>query len=183
MRIRLLVSMIVLAGVQAAAQVPAERLEVFVSVGASRMGGDEGSLGSGPQILGGIGIRLLPRVSIEVDVTRTHHEREIAGGLLVGTATGLFGNGVYHFFEGRTQIFVMGSVGRLRSETVHTFSFGGTPTTFKSDDSGFSWGGGAGLKVLLTPRLTLRPQFRLVFSEQTGVLGLAAASAGLGYHW
>ncbi len=42
---------------------------------------------------------------------------------------------------------------------------------------------GNGPYVFLTPRFSLRLQFRLVFSEATGVMGLAAASMGIGYHW
>jgi hypothetical protein len=61
------------------------------------MGGDEGSLGNGPYVLGGVGFRLAARASVEVDVMRAQHEREIAGGPLEGTATGVFGNVVYHF--------------------------------------------------------------------------------------
>jgi hypothetical protein len=114
---------------------------------------------------------------------RAQHEREIAGGPLEGTATGVFGNVVYHFSKGRTQVFVMGSAGLLRSETTHTYPFRGTPTTFGSDNNDFAWGGGGGVMIFLTPRFSLRPQFRLVFSEATGVMGLAAASMGIGYHW
>ena len=114
---------------------------------------------------------------------RAEHEREIAGGPLEGTATGVFGNLVYHFSEGRTQIFVMGSAGLLRSETTHTYPLDGTLTTFRSEDNGFAWGGGGGIKIFLTPRFSLRPQLRLVVSETPGVTGLAAATMGIGYHW
>lgn len=174
---------VLLATAHPMAQSPASRGEVFAGVGLARMGGDEGSLGSGPHVLGGVGVRFAPRLSIEADVTRTQHERDIAGGPLEGTATGIFGSVVYHFSEGRTQVFVMGSVGLLRSETVHTYPIGGTPTTSRSDDNGFGWGGGGGVKIFLTPRFSLRPQVRLVFSEATGVMGLVAGSIGIGYHW
>jgi hypothetical protein len=56
-------------------------------------------------------------------------------------------------------------------------------TTFTSDDTQFAWGGGGGVKFFMTPRLSLRPQFRLIVSEITGVMGLAAGSVGIGYHW
>jgi opacity protein-like surface antigen len=180
----LLISMFVLlAAAHTAAQSPRHRGEVFGGIGAARMGGDEGSLGKGPHALGGVGVRFAPRLSLEVDVTRTQHERDIAGGPLKGTATGVFGSGVYHFSERRTQVFVMGGVGLLRSEIVHTYSLGGTTTTVRSDDNDFAWGGGGGVKIFVTPRFSVRPQFRLVFSEATGVMGLAAGSVAIGYHW
>ncbi|HXV61617.1 MAG TPA: outer membrane beta-barrel protein [Vicinamibacteria bacterium] len=182
-RSNLLIFVFLLASVQVAAQGPANRGELFAGIGASRVGGDEGSLGNGPYLLGGVGFRLATRASVEVDAFRAQHEREIAGGPLEGTATGVFGNVVYHFSEGRTQVFVTGSAGLLRSETTHTYPVGGTPTTFRSEENGFAWGGGGGVKIFLTPRFSLRPQFRLVFSEATGVMGLAAASIGTGYHW
>jgi hypothetical protein len=116
-------------------------------------------------------------------VVRAQHERDIAGGPLEGTATTIRGSVVYHFSEGRKQVFVMASAGLLRSETTHTYPLGGTVTTVRSEDNGFAWGGGGGVRLFLTPRLSLRPQFRLVFSEATGIMGLAAASIGIGYHW
>ena len=44
-------------------------------------------------------------------------------------------------------------------------------------------GGGAGVKVFLKPQISLRPQFRLVFSEETGVMGQATGSVAVGFHW
>lgn len=184
MRAKLLIPVFVLlASVQAAAQVAANRAELFAGAGVSRVGGDEGSRGNGPYVLGGVGFRITARTSVEVDAMRARHERSIAGGPLEGTAAGVFGNVAYHFAEGQAQVFVMGSVGFLRSETTHTFPFGGTMTTLRSEVTDFAWGGGGGVKVFLTPRFSLRPQFRLVFSEATGVMGLAAGSIGVGYHW
>jgi hypothetical protein len=95
----------------------------------------------------------------------------------------VFGDVVYHFSTGRTQIFAMGSVGVLTSSTTHSFPSEGTVIEFSSDDSNFAFGGGAGVNVLLTPHLSLRPQFRLVLSEATGVMGLAAVTVSLGYRW
>jgi hypothetical protein len=120
---------------------------------------------------------------VELDVMTAQHKRQIAGGPLEGTASGVFGNVAYHFSEGQTQVFVMASAGLLRSEATHTFPVGGTLPTFRSEATDFAWGGGGGVKIFLAPRFSLRPQFRLVFSEATGVMGLAAASIGAGYHW
>lgn len=173
----------ILAAGKAAGQDPQTRREVFGGGGVSRVGGDEGSLGAGPHVVGGFGVRFMGRVSVEMDVMRAQHERTIAGGPLKGTATGGFGNVVYQFSEGRTQVFVMGSAGLLNTKTVHTYSSGGQVTTFRSQDNSVAWGGGVGAKTFLESQLSLRTQFRLVFSEATGVMGLAAASVALGYHW
>jgi hypothetical protein len=174
----------VLTSGRSAGQDPSARVEVFAGAGVARMGGDEGSLGHGASLVGGVGFRFAPRVSLEVDLMRAQHERSIAGGPLEGTATGVFGDVVYYFAEGRAQVFVMGSAGLLSSRTEHTFSpSGGPPMTFRSQDDNFAWGGGAGVKIFVNPRLSLRPQFRLVFSEATGVMGLANTSVAIGYHW
>jgi hypothetical protein len=111
------------------------------------------------------------------------HERNIAGGPLEGTVTGVFGDVVYHFAEGRTQAFIMASAGLSSSKTTHTYPRGGRTSTVESEDDSFAWGGGGGVKIFVTPQFSLRPQFRLVFSEATGVLGLAAGSVAIGYHW
>jgi hypothetical protein len=174
----------VLASGRAAGQDAPMRVEAFGGAGVCRMGGDEGSLGRGPCFVGGFGFRFAARVSVEMDVMRARHERTIAGGPLEGTATGAFGDVVYHFAEGRTQVFVMGGAGLLSSRTTHTYSpSGGQTITFRSHDSNFAWGGGAGVKMFLTPHLSLRPQFRIVFSEATGVMGLTVTSVAMGYHW
>ena len=169
--------------VPAAGQGTSRPFEVFAGAGVSRMGGDEGSLGSGPSVVSGFGYRVTPRLSLEVDLTRAQHERNIAGGPLEGTATGVFGDLVYHFGEGRTQVFVVGSLGVLNSDIRQTFSIAGGTQTFARDESSFAWGGGAGVKVFLKPRISLRPQFRLVLSEETGVMGQATGSVAVGFHW
>jgi len=126
---------------------------------------------------------LPPRLSLEVDLTRAQHERNIAGGALEGTATGVFGDLVYHFGEGRTQVFVVGSLGVLKSDITQTYPIAGATQTFTSDESSFAWGGGAGVKVFLKPQISVRPQFRLVLSEETGVMGQATGSVAVGFHW
>jgi opacity protein-like surface antigen len=185
MRVCLLIPLFFfLASGRAAGQDPRRRVEVFAGAGASRVGGDEGSLGNGACFVGGVGFRFAARASVEGDLMRAQHERNIAGGPLEGTATGVFGDVVYHFGEGQTQVFVMGSAGLLNSRTTHTYPTSGGPAiTFRSDDTNFAWGGGAGVKVFLKPQLSLRPQFRLIFSEATGVMGLAAATVAMGYQW
>ena len=139
--------------------------------------------GSGPSVVSGFGYRVTPRLSLEVDLTRAHHERDIAGGLLEGTATGIFGDVVYYFGAGGTQVFVVGSFGTLNSDVTQTYPIVGGTRTLTRNESSFAWGGGGGVTVFLKPQISLRPQFRLVFSEETGVMGQATGSVAVGYHW
>lgn len=161
------------------------------------MGGDEGSLGDGPCIVAGFGFRFAARASVELDVLRAQHQRNIAGGPLEGTATGVFGDVVYYFTEGRTQAFAMGGVGVLNAMTTHQLpetlctptptgaACGRTGRTIviREDGNNIAWSGGAGVKIFVKPQVSLQPQLRMIFSEVTGVMGLSAASVALGYHW
>ena len=181
---RLVMSFAVMAcAVPAAGQGTSRPFEIFAGAGVSRMGGDEGSLGSGPSVVSGFGYRITRRLSVEVDLTRAEHERNIAGGPLEGTGMGAFGDLVYHFGEGRTQVFAVGSLGVLNSDVTQTYPIAGGTQTFTRDKSSFAWGGGAGVKVFLKPQISLRPQFRLIFSEETGVMGQATGSVAVGFHW
>jgi hypothetical protein len=174
---------VMVCAVPAAGQGRGRPVEVFAGGGVSRMGGDDGSLGSGPSVVVGFGYRITSRLSLEVDLTKAQHERNIAGGPLEGTAIGGFGDLVYHFGEGQTRVFVVGSVGVLNSDITHTYPVAGDTRTLTSDESSFAWGGGAGVKVFLKPQISVRPQFRLVFSEKTGVMGQATGSVAVGFHW
>ena len=182
-RLRLAVSFAVMAYAIPVAGQDRRRAEVFAGGGVSRMGGDEGSLGSGFSVVAGFGYRVTSRLSLEIDLTWAQHDRNIAGGPLEGTATGVFGDLLYHFGEGRTQVFVVGSVGMLTSDITHTYPAANGTQTVTSVESDLAWGGGGGVKVFLTPHVSLRPQFRIVFSEQTGVMGQATGSVAVGFHW
>lgn len=160
------------------------RLEVFGGAGVTHVGADEGSRGTGATFVGGVGLVVSPRVSIEGEAQQARHERSIAGGPLKGTSTGVFGDVVLHSAASRTALFVMGSAGVLNSKTTHVYpSSAGSTTTVRANDTGFAWGGGAGGRVFITPRVSLRAQLRVMFSESTGATGLMSATAVLGYHW
>lgn len=178
---RLVPLFLLLASGQAAAQDQAYRVEVFGGAGGANIGGDEGSLGNGPCFVGGLGLRFGARASAELDLLRVQGGRR-EWYTSVKDVTGVFVDVIYHFSEGRTQAFVMGSMGRL--DYSRSVSQPGDPAMVdRGDDNNFAWGAGAGVKVFLKPQLSLRPQLRMVFSEATGVMGLPAASVALGYHW
>ena len=93
------------------------------------------------------------------------------------------GDLVYHCGEGRPHVFMVGSLGVLKSDITQIYPIAGGTQTFTRDESSFAWGGGAGVKVFLKPQISLRPQFRFVFSEKTGVMGQATGSVAVGFHW
>src|SRR5262245_37670382 len=93
----LAVLLLLLPSIEAVAQGSRDRMEVFAGTGVCRVGGDEGSLGAGLCVVGGFGVRLSSKTSIETDVIRAEHERNIAGGPLEGSATGWYADLVYHF--------------------------------------------------------------------------------------
>jgi len=156
------------------------RLEAFFGVGASRVGEDERSLGSGPSVLGGFGVRLIRGAALEAELIHNRHDRKVALTQIQGTTTGAFVNVVYHVGQGRTRFFALGSIGGLNYRTNIADR---TVVTRRRESTDFAWGGGLGVKVFLTPRLSLRPQFRYVFSETSGILGHITVSVAVGYHW
>jgi len=166
-----------------AGQDAGRRVEVFAGAGLARMGGDEGSLGTGPGIVAGFGYGLSARLRLEIELIRARHERDIAGGPLEGTVTSGTANLAYTRTRGRTRIFVSAGAGILSSRTTHTFPSGGENVTVKSSDDDFAWGAGGGVDIFLKRRLSLRPAFRWVTSEATGVMGLIVATVTAGYHW
>ena len=174
-----------LLGSQAVAQNHHNKVETFAGAGWTRFDGDEGSLGNGPGAVGGIGYRLASRASVELDLMRLQHQRNFSSGVrFEGTATGVFGDLAYHFSEARTQPFVMASAGVLHSSRTSNFPEpGGAASVIRSHDNTLTWGGGAGVKIFLNLKLSLRPQFRGLYSEAAGVLGLLAGSVAIGYHW
>ena len=97
----------------------------------------------------------------------------------VGNARDL--GGYYHCGEGSAQVFMVGSLGVLKSDITQIYPIEGGTQTFTRDESSFAWGGRR--EGVPEPQISLRPQFRLVFSEQTGVMGQATGSVAVGFHW
>ena len=90
----------------------------------------------------------------------------------------------YHFGEGRTQVFVVGSLGVLNSDITQSYPIAGVTQTFTRDESSFAWGGGGRREdIPEATALTATPKFRLIFSEETGVMGQATGSEAVGFHW
>lgn len=166
------------------------RGEVFGAVGAGKTYDDEGSLGSGFNGGGGVGYRIRPKFGVEFELSGFRHERETSSGSLLFRGNGVFatGNAVYYFGSGtgRAQPYVIGGAGVLHKRNTSSFE-GGPRLDFSG--TGFALNGGAGVKIFVRPRFSIRPEFR-VFAGGAGSQRVVEApfvviraSIGAAYHW
>jgi hypothetical protein len=158
-----------LAPAVAAAQTggPIRRTEVFGVVASETLTDDESSLGT--SLMGGAGVRY--RLSERVDVGRL----------------------LYHFSQGKARPYVAGTGGYLsltRSSAFPIVSPGpgfGRPivtgyNTFERSLNEPLWGGGGGLDLRLTERLSVRPEASLLWSVPSNYVGLQFGAA-VGVRW
>lgn len=119
-----------------------------------------------------------------VNVTCTGSARE---GVLEATA--ISANVSYHFGGPRARPYVVGSIGVLRTETVTSLTIvTGTTATLSEiteKDTGMAIGVGGGVDVAITPRLSLRPEFRTLSSVvlSRANLGMHRGSIAVRYRW
>ncbi len=156
--------------------------------------------GDGANLGGGAGLRLASTIGIELEFNRMINLKlrpapcptlECVGSALIGVRSAIIfsANGLYHFSVSRVQPYVVGGIGVLRTERADSLSVGsGTRATISQierRDNGLSISFGAGLKVFVTHKISLRPEFRLYTSSirSRENLNLLRASIGFGYHW
>jgi hypothetical protein len=104
-------------------------------------------------------------------------------------ATMLSGSVSYFFERPRVRPYVTASVGVLWTESVNSLtivnSTRATLSEFHENDTGLAIGVGFGVDVLLTPALSLRPEFRTYSSVAMSRvnLGLHRGAIGVRYRW
>lgn len=177
--------------------------EVFGSVAYGRLlRSDDLPLGGGANFGGGAGLRLGSKIGIEFEFNRMVNLKlrpalcgtlECVGSALIGYRSVILfsANGLYHFSVSRIQPYVVGGIGVLHTEFADSLSVSdesGTRATISQIErrgNGLSISFGTGLKVFLTRKISLRPEFRLYFSTimSSENLGVSRASIGFGYHW
>lgn len=176
------------------------RPAVFGALGVAKVYRTEDrSFGTELNVGGGVGIEW-GRVGLDVDGHRTRltpltFQCGVVGVPCVGEAregfeeaTMLSGN-IRYFFGSRVRPYVMGSVGMLWTEGVHSLTVvRGTVATlseFRERDTSLALGFGVGVDVPLTPALSLRPEFRTYSSVAMSRvnLGLHRGTIGLRYLW
>ncbi|MCI0624269.1 MAG: porin family protein [Acidobacteria bacterium] len=187
MRSKILLAALLLMPGAAWAETFGTRYEVFGTVGGLKAYDDEGSIGTGTAASGGFGYRATPKLGFEIEVSRTPHLRDIAGGTLRFEGTGVFTTGslLYHFSESRAQPYVLGGIGHLHYRREFHFLFIGTSDTA----NGFAYNFGGGVKIFLNRRFSARPEFRILVGEARNnqavepPFSVFRGSIGLAYHW
>jgi hypothetical protein len=164
------------------------RWEVFGTLGYGGTWDDEGGVGRGLDIGGGLGVRATRKLGFEGSINRIRHLRKFSTSPVrfEGTAVFASANALYHFSESSTQPYVIGGVGALWHEDR---SSGLGPVRPPLDASGFAYNFGGGVKFFLSKHVSLRPEFR-IFIGDLGVNGgveppfsLMRGSIGVSYHW
>jgi opacity protein-like surface antigen len=186
MKLYILLGILLLAPA-ALAQNQERRGEVFGSLGGAKAYDDEGSIGKGLDIAGGVGFRLTPKVGIEAQVNHFDYERNFASGVrFAGTAVFTTANLLYHFSTSKAQPYVVGGVGFVHHENRTRFpgiEFPGERTT-----NGFASNFGAGVKIFLNQKISIRPEFRVFIGDTAGSgveppFSVGRASVAVAYHW
>jgi opacity protein-like surface antigen len=163
------------------------RGEVFGSIGGGKTYDDEGSLGKGLDIGGGVGFRLTPRFGVEGQVNRIDYQRDFDSGVrFEGTAVFTTANVVYHFSTSRAQPYVVGGVGFVHHENRSQFP--GDDFLPKRTANGFATNFGAGVKIFLSKNFSLRPEVRVLIGKPEGngveqPFSVGRASLAFSYHW
>lgn len=163
------------------------RAEVFGSIGGGKVYDDEGSLGKGLDIGGGIGFRLTSKLHIEGQVNGIDYERNFASGVrFAGTAIFTTANLRYHFSTAKVQPFIVGGVGFVHHENRSRFLEDNFPT--KRTTNGLATNFGGGVEIFLNKKFSIKPEFRIFLGDTAGSgveppFTVGRGSVAFSYHW
>jgi opacity protein-like surface antigen len=160
---------------------PAQAGEIFGSVGYGRFSGskvtsgDRSGLDLGVTYGAGLGAHPLPLIGFEFTVHGRRHSSEISDGRLLFFS----GNVLLHFSGGLVQPYVVGGVGVM----YYNHTFKGCPgcNPIRSENA-FATNFGAGMKIFVAPKVSLRPEIRY-FTSRPSEFNMLQASIGLSLHW
>lgn len=179
-------------------------LEIFGGIGWGHLfRAEDRTFGDRPTIAVGVGVNLSRRVHIEFEVNDTMGLTPEPvrcgappGVTCVGTGRDGFrraqiatGNVLYFFSDGRSQPYVTGGIGALWTKGVGSMTFAGRdPWRIVEQEfrtRGLAWHVGTGVRIAVTRKLSLRPDFRLYDSTiQSRVnLNLLRGSLAVAYGW
>jgi hypothetical protein len=165
-------------GVPLIAQQPG-RADIFGLIGLGKVYDDEGSLGSGVNLGGGIGYRLRKRLGVEAEVNAFRSERDFGAFPPPFRFSGfqVMGNALSHFGPPRAQFYILGGLGvmgvRNRNRDVA--------------DTQFGIGFGVGMKIFASEHIYIRPDLRIFGRGGSNLVGdpitVLRVGIGAGYSW
>src|SRR5687768_4639758 len=138
----------------------AQSLEIFATTGVVQLWDDEGNIGLGVPIGGGVGFRSPHGWGIEVLAETQKAERNFDSGIRFdSTVTAARGRIIKYFGDGGTQPYAGGGLGLTRIKSARTEPFGNN--VFRSASTAGTVSGFAGVRIAAGDRLFVRPEFEL----------------------
>jgi len=156
------------------------KAEVFGEIGVSQIHDDESSLGTGFDFGGGIGFRPKSRIGVEFEIDYLSFSRDFPSGVrFEGNTTNFGGNLQFYFAHGSVEPYVFAGAGITHFDQTNTFP---DSEIFESTQDSFAFPFGGGIRFFMSPRLSLRPEFRWSWNG-ISFMNQIRGSVSVGYHW
>ena len=157
MRIFFILGVLILSPVLASAQ----SIEVFATTGFVQLWDDEGNIGKGVPIGGGIGFKSPHGWGLEALAETQKAERNFDSGVRFdSTVTAARGRIVKYFGSGGTQPYAGAGLGVTRVKSMRESPISGDPI-FRSESTKGTLSGFAGMRIAAGNTLFVRPEFEL----------------------
>jgi opacity protein-like surface antigen len=174
MRIFCFLGVVILSPVFASAQ----SLDIFALAGVVQLLDDEGNLGVGVPIGGGIGFRSPHGWGIEALAETQKAQRNFDSGVRFdSTIAAARGRIIKYFGRGRTQPYVGGGLGVTRVKSMRESPIAGDDV-FRSQSTNGTLSGFAGVRVAAGNVLFVRPEFELSRAGEHMRIGGTVAIGG-----
>lgn len=156
----------------------AQSIDVFATTGVVQLLDDEGSLGVGVPIGGGVGFKSPHGWGLEVLAETQKAERSFDSRVAFdSTVTAARGRIMKYFGNGRTQPYAGGGLGVTRVKTTHISPIAGGET-LRTESTKGTLSGFAGVRIAAGNVLFVRPEFELSRAgEHTRIGGTVAIGA------
>ena len=159
---------------------PGTEVEVLAGVGPAWIFGD--SIETDVVVRGGLGVRPLSRLGVEVLTTWMQGGRQWTGGGYDVTGVSLSGRALYYFSQARTQPYLLAGGGVQRwTRTSNLVADNGTPN-FEETGTDLVPSIGVGVKAYVKPDLFIRVEGRVEGRQRFDEWG-PALSIDVGYRW
>ena len=157
----------------------AQSVEIFAVTGVVQVWDDEGNIGTGVPIGGGIGFRSPHGFGIELLAERQKATRNFTSGVSFdSTITAARARLLKYFGSGRTQPFAGAGLGVARIESSRTEPPGIGSAVFQRTSTAGTLSGFAGVRISAGDHLFVRPEFELSKSgEHLRMGGMVAVGA------